>query len=200
MLADPSCARPGWKVCACCKRLKRFSEFVPKRKARALASQMNKTCDSCITRQVISNRESIRRGGVVFRSFSDAFWRARAYTLNNANRQRVARKSKVDVASIDIQTLPDVVKPQELAGIYAAQSGLCHYCDAELKIDNMSFDHAQPSSRGGSNGADNLRATCKDCNYMKHTKTESEFQSGLLDFAHRVIRKVAEQADKEPLG
>jgi 5-methylcytosine-specific restriction endonuclease McrA len=54
---------------------------------------------------------------------------------------------------------------------------ICPYCQKEVKIEYISLDRIIPAFRGGSNFMDNLQFTCKDCNMMKGSLTDSEFKS-----------------------
>ena len=56
----------------------------------------------------------------------------------------------------------------------------CIYCNGRLKVDTVSFDHAQPLSRKGAkwtepDGTLNLVACCKECNRNKGSLTFSEY-------------------------
>lgn len=62
----------------------------------------------------------------------------------------------------------------ELLAIRAVQKQLCFYCEGPL--EPCEFDHFIPISRGGSNWADNLVASCKACNASKNNKMPWEWQ------------------------
>ncbi|MFL6427804.1 MAG: HNH endonuclease [Acidobacteriaceae bacterium] len=54
----------------------------------------------------------------------------------------------------------------------------CTYCGTPIDIRNLSLDHQEPVSRGGSLALDNLIECCADCNRLKGALTAEEF--GLL--------------------
>lgn len=62
----------------------------------------------------------------------------------------------------------------DLESIYAAQNGLCAYCEAPLS-GGYTVDHVIPLSRGGSNWPGNLACACAFCNTSKGVKTPEEF-------------------------
>ena len=52
----------------------------------------------------------------------------------------------------------------------------CPYCGAAIDSLSASLDHAQPISRCGSLGLDNLDAICEPCNRLKGALTSAEFK------------------------
>jgi 5-methylcytosine-specific restriction endonuclease McrA len=56
---------------------------------------------------------------------------------------------------------------------------LCYWCELELSGRNITKDHLQPLSRGGSNSIDNLVPSCRPCNSSKGSQTAAEFRSRL---------------------
>lgn len=59
--------------------------------------------------------------------------------------------------------------------LYVEQDGKCRYCNDPFEVDEMTFDHVHPRSKGGSNGKDNLVLACKECNQKKADKLLEEF-------------------------
>ena len=170
-------ADTGWLVCTKCFTNKRCSEYSTNRKDDT--GRLNKMCDSCLT--VIYNSPGRKTNG-----FDEIWWRKRSYTCNTSYRQFLARQRAVPVASIKTKDLDYVCKPQDLAGMFAEQKGLCAYCVVELKPDSTtSVDHAQPLSKGGRHHPSNFRICCSDCNHLKFTRTEQQF----LDFIKSYITR-----------
>ena len=62
----------------------------------------------------------------------------------------------------------------------------CRYCHFYFSISDLAVDHANPLSRGGSSGLDNLEFPCKRCNQIKGSLSPSEFLS-LLYFLENEI-------------
>lgn len=63
---------------------------------------------------------------------------------------------------------------EEWEGLLHLTEG-CTYCSRPTAPHMKTKDHATPVSRGGSDGIDNLRVSCWDCNYAKRDMNESEF-------------------------
>lgn len=51
----------------------------------------------------------------------------------------------------------------------------CRYCLVLLDDDNVTVEHLQPSSRGGTNKLENLALSCDTCNNEKGELTDDEF-------------------------
>lgn len=51
----------------------------------------------------------------------------------------------------------------------------CAYCGKILTLENASFDHVKPISKGGYDRIGNGAVSCKDCNSRKGSKTAGEF-------------------------
>ena len=181
--------RAGWQRCRQCGRKKRLSEFsttLDKRRGR-----LNKICDACLTR-IYNNPARLATDT----SLSPEFWRKRAYTANSVGRQRLARERAVPVAQVQLSDLPHIVKPQDLAKLYAEQSGHCCYCRCALTPSNITVDHALSLSEGGEHALHNLRICCIDCNHLKHTRSAPEFMRFVREYTKRF--NVLEVPDKEP--
>lgn len=59
---------------------------------------------------------------------------------------------------------------------------MCWYCREEMDIQDISLDHGEPISRGGTHKKENLVLCHKKCNLAKGDLTENEFHGlvGLL--------------------
>ena len=53
---------------------------------------------------------------------------------------------------------------------------VCRYCRQTVQPLDLSVDHKQPRSRGGSSAPDNLCWVHRDCNLQKGSLTEDEFK------------------------
>lgn len=62
---------------------------------------------------------------------------------------------------------------------FERQNGKCFYCNKKMG-DDWQIDHVMPLSLGGSNGPENLVATCKECNMSKKAKHPMDFAGILL--------------------
>lgn len=70
---------------------------------------------------------------------------------------------------------PGRVSAQDLAQVYLESMGRCAYCQIEVTVDGVSFDHVVAFARGGSNTRSNLAASCITCQRGKFTKTREEW-------------------------
>lgn len=66
----------------------------------------------------------------------------------------------------------------------------CHYCETHLEPSEVSLDHKIPIkgefNDGYKKSTDNLVICCRDCNYLKHTRTDVQFFQFLADYRDRL--------------
>jgi 5-methylcytosine-specific restriction endonuclease McrA len=74
---------------------------------------------------------------------------------------------------------------RHLPALLEAQRGLCFHCG--YGHDDMTIDHVQPLSRGGSNDVGNLVAACRPCNTRRGTKTVDEFRRSRFERSAPII-------------
>lgn len=67
------------------------------------------------------------------------------------------------------------ISAQDLAVIFLASEGVCHYCGIDIEPGDCSFDHVVAFDKGGENTRANIVACCLTCNRGKFTKDETEF-------------------------
>lgn len=60
--------------------------------------------------------------------------------------------------------------------------GKCTYCSIPISETNFSIDHIKPLSKGGSNHANNLVASCRTCNARKNAKPLKRFLKELNQY------------------
>ena len=71
----------------------------------------------------------------------------------------------------DVKTpKPADFKPE----LYSKQNGQCNGCAVHFPYRNMTIDHIQPQSKGGTDDAENLQLLCHACNSTKSTGTQEE--------------------------
>ena len=58
--------------------------------------------------------------------------------------------------------------------IYARDGHRCQYCGAKCTIDQLTYDHVVPRSRGGRTSWDNIVSCCYACNRRKANRTPAE--------------------------
>jgi 5-methylcytosine-specific restriction endonuclease McrA len=79
------------------------------------------------------------------------------------------------------QTLQQIQHSASRKALVKKSKGRCAYCNRliglkrEGKRQRMTIDHIVPRSKGGTNTADNLVASCRDCNFKKGDKMPDEF-------------------------
>ena len=77
----------------------------------------------------------------------------------------------------------------DILGVFSEKEDgviICRYCKRYFPIDEIAVDHAQPLSRGGSSGLDNLDYPCKRCNDIKGSMNNIEFLK-LIEFLEKEI-------------
>ena len=174
----------GYRICPVCKAMRHLSEFSTNRSGGE--GKPHKVCDRCLTLMYTQRAD---------KEFGKNFWRKKAYGMNSVARRILAKKRNVPVASLTLNDLEYVCKPQDLAALYDKQDGKCCYCGAKLTAKTVSCDHETPLSRGGKHALENLALCCLDCNYLKLTRTADEFRTFAKEYARRFL---SEAADKEP--
>lgn len=74
------------------------------------------------------------------------------------------------------------------------QGGKCYYCNK--KLQELSLDHKQPRSKGGTDHISNLAITCYYCNNTKGNMTENEFKAFIIQTR---ITSLSQTTDEEVL-
>lgn len=64
--------------------------------------------------------------------------------------------------------------------IYARDGHRCQYCGTRCEIDQLTYDHVTPRSRGGRTTWDNIVSCCVACNARKSNRTPAEAKMALL--------------------
>lgn len=189
MSENDSLEETGWRICSKCHHKRMVSEFGTSQKNRM--GKLNKVCDKCLTRMYLSPAR-------VSKGFDENYWRRRAYTANSVARQRYARQFGIKTSEVSLSDLEWVCKPQDLVKIYEEQDGRCAYCGCKLECDATQVEHKTPLSRDGKHCPDNIVLACRDCNYLKNSRTDSEFIEFVKGYANRILSKIADGVDKEP--
>jgi len=70
----------------------------------------------------------------------------------------------------------------DIMRIFALQDGICFWCTMDLS-HGYEVDHFVPTSRGGSNDADNIVLSCLPCNRAKSDRLPHEFVTLLWEKA-----------------
>ncbi len=71
--------------------------------------------------------------------------------------------------------------PFSRANIFARDGYACQYCgDATKPLDELTYDHVIPASKGGRRTWDNIVTACIDCNRAKDDRTPEQAKMPLL--------------------
>ena len=104
---------------------------------------------------------------------SRAYYRQKfgSFTQWKATTLRSGFLSRAKKLGVDIASVPTRVEIE----MFIDGKDVCFYCKKLLTDEDISVDHAQPVSRGGDFGIDNLRVCCKGCNGAKNSMNEQEY-------------------------
>ena len=69
--------------------------------------------------------------------------------------------------------------------IYARDGYRCQYCGAQCSIDELTYDHVIPRSRGGRTTWENIVSCCYSCNAKKANRTPGEARMALRSIPAR---------------
>lgn len=81
--------------------------------------------------------------------------------------------------------------------VYNQAEGRCAICGDFVPYDNFTIDHIFPVAKGGNNEISNLQCTCHQCNQMKQTMSEKEFECKIGKIFFRQIIKRIKNRKKE---
>lgn len=59
--------------------------------------------------------------------------------------------------------------------------GVCHYCELNIPVIDLTMDHIVPVARGGKSTKGNLVTACKECNNAKKNLLPMEWDEYLKD-------------------
>jgi 5-methylcytosine-specific restriction endonuclease McrA len=69
--------------------------------------------------------------------------------------------------------------------IYARDGYRCQYCSMQCSIDQLTYDHVTPRSRGGRTTWENIVSCCYSCNSNKANRTPAEARMKLRSIPAR---------------
>jgi len=105
------------------------------------------------------------------------FWKNRAKSFNNGSGRRNGKAG-------DIIRNSEPISENALKKLYESEPS-CSYCKIELEKEHVVFEHKTPLSRGGKHCIQNVCISCRDCNQLKGTRTEDEFQKFIFSYIER---------------
>lgn len=71
--------------------------------------------------------------------------------------------------------------------IYLREQQRCYYCQKSLKLGQVTLDHFQPRSKGGSYDYFNLVCACMRCNRFKRSNVPDDVASVQLALFHQAV-------------
>jgi 5-methylcytosine-specific restriction endonuclease McrA len=116
----------------------------------------------------------------------------RAMTLLTLDKVEVVEQYDAEIRAVSmIVKVPAVIrllkafrrhaKPVKFSrvNIYARDGYRCQYCGARCTIDELTYDHVTPRSRGGRTTWENIVSCCYRCNARKANRTPGEARMAL---------------------
>ena len=64
----------------------------------------------------------------------------------------------------------------------------CAYCGNTITYSQMQVDHIKPKYLGGKDNIENLRPSCRACNFYKQTLDEEKFRQRIKDIPKQLNR------------
>jgi 5-methylcytosine-specific restriction endonuclease McrA len=117
----------------------------------------------------------------------------KAITLLCLGKVEVIEEYGRDIRSVSVTIrLPSVVRLLRMVkrprrpvrfsrqNIYARDRYCCQYCGRRLPIEDLTYDHVLPRSRGGKTEWENIVTCCVSCNRKKGGKTPEEARMRLI--------------------
>lgn len=149
-----------------CVKCKKRKKLTAFWKCSILKKGIENTCKEC--RKIQKNKNP------------NKFWYTRSWT---GGRQRSCN---------------DHIRSLELKDIFYKQRKKCYYCGTTLSTKvpaNLHIEHKIPVCRGGKSTISNIVICCRDCNFLKFTRTDEEFFEFLKIYAERVIANLSSKDD-----
>lgn len=91
-----------------------------------------------------------------------------------------AVKERMAALQIPEQPLNYYRDPALRNELFERDKWICRYCGERVSIENATFDHLVPISKGGSDAPENLATCCLICNAIKSGKTYEEAAPAML--------------------
>ena len=103
---------------------------------------------------------------------------------------RVVRSPTIEMPLPSVIALKQYVKPAARPAftrfnVFLRDRFSCQYCGGGLPVQELTFEHVMPRSRGGRTTWENVVTACGDCNLRKGNRTPREAGMALLREPHR---------------
>ena len=108
-----------------------------------------------------------------------------------SNYDRVVRSPSFDMQLPSVIALKDYIVPQSRPSftrfnVFLRDKFQCQYCKNNFKVEELTFDHVIPKSKGGSTSWNNVVTSCRRCNTMKGNKLLSKTNFSLVLYAEKL--------------
>lgn len=103
---------------------------------------------------------------------------------------RVVRSPSIEMQLPSVIALKQYIKPAARPAftrfnVFLRDSFSCQYCSDGFPVQELTFEHVMPRSRGGRTTWENVVTACGDCNLLKGNRTPREAGMHLRRKAHR---------------
>lgn len=162
------------------RRVAQYSEYADKRKGRIAAlsyhysaQEFLELVDEGWTEEALRKTESRTIGARLCSKFACETCRRPCFSGECAGCSGKERSKRLALINGRMREIREVFalsehSREEWLAVLDEYGGKCLRCGT---TDNVTKDHIQPISRGGSNDINNLQPLCGPCNSWKHTKT-----------------------------
>ncbi|MFQ5972497.1 MAG: HNH endonuclease [Alphaproteobacteria bacterium] len=98
---------------------------------------------------------------------------------------RVVRSPSVEMALPSVISLKRYVSPAAKPAftrfnVFLRDRFACQYCDGRFPVQDLTFEHVRPRSRGGRTVWENVVTACGGCNFRKGNRMPEEAKMRLL--------------------
>jgi len=89
---------------------------------------------------------------------------------------KVVRSPSIEFKLPSVVSLKDYIPLPEKAAftrfnVFLRDKFICQYCQKNFKVEELTFDHVIPRSKGGKTQWQNVVTSCRNCNTQKGNKT-----------------------------
>ena len=123
-------------------------------------------------------------------SWKDAL---KAVFLNRVNvvseYSQVVRSPSIEFKLPSVVSLKDYIPmPEKVAftrfNVFLRDKFICQYCSKSFKVEDLTFDHVIPRSKGGKTIWENVVTSCRKCNTQKGNRSLKKMGIQLLNSPH----------------
>ena len=106
-----------------------------------------------------------------------------------SNYDRTIRSPSFNMKLPSVIALKDYIVPQSKPSftrfnVFLRDKFICQYCTKTFKVEELTFDHVLPRSKGGTTMWENVVTCCRTCNTQKGNKTLQKLGLKLKKIPH----------------